>query len=176
MGKVFFTSDLHFGHELLTQALRKMSAKESDELIIENWNSIVTKHDKVYVLGDLTMEKHSNLCLLKQLRGDITVVGGNHDIQKCCKAITGMNIPVMGVLKYKGFLCTHIPIHPLFLKECRGNIHGHIHVPDSEHDYDMTLPAGSDKYYNVNCEFHDYKPVEFQEIESYFKQLSEMNI
>ena len=172
MGKVYFTSDLHFGHDLLCNALRKMSAKESDELIIENWNNIVTKRDVVYVLGDITMEKRSNLELLKKLKGTITVVGGNHDVKKCCRTLYDMDIPVMGVLRYNDFICTHIPIHPLFLKECRGNIHGHIHVPDAEHDYDMRLPKGSERYYNVNVEFHDYKPVSFEEIETYFRTLN----
>lgn len=172
MGKVYFTSDLHFGHELLTRALRNMSAKESDELIIDNWNSIVTKRDVVYILGDITMEKRSNLCMLDKLVGSKVVVGGNHDVKRCCVTLKDMGIPVMGVLKYKGFLCTHIPIHPIFLKECRGNIHGHIHVPSAENDYDMTLPQGSERYYNVNVEFHDYKPVSFEEIESYFVILS----
>ena len=145
-----------------------MSAKESDELIIDNWNSVVTKHDKVYMLGDITMEKRNNLSLLKKLKGDITVVGGTHDTQECCKTLMDMQIPVMGVLKYKGFICTHIPIHPLFLKECRGNIHGHIHIPVTTDNYDMPLLEGSHRYYNVNCEFHGYKPVLFDSIEEYF--------
>jgi len=172
MCKVFFTSDLHFGHELLCQALRNMSAKESDELIIDNWNSIVTKRDTVYILGDITMEKHANISMLDKLVGNKVIVGGNHDVRKCCVALQDMNIPVMGTLSYKGFLCTHIPIHPLFLKECRGNIHGHIHLPDSESNYNMLLPEGSERYYNVNCEFHNYKPVYFEEIVSYFENLN----
>lgn len=172
MSRVFFTSDLHFGHKGLIECLRHMSPEESDELIIDNWNSIVSKHDKVYVLGDITMEKPANLDVLNRLKGDIAIIGGNHDTQKCCKAISALNIPVLGVLSYKGFLCTHIPIHPLFLKECRGNIHGHIHIPDTEHNYNMTLPQGSDRYFNVNCEFHDYKPVPFETIENYFISLA----
>lgn len=173
MGKVYFTSDLHFGHELLTNALRGMTSKESDELIIHNWNEIVTKRDVVYILGDITMEKRSNLPVLGKLKGMKVVVGGNHDVKKCCSTLKDMGITTMGVLRYKDFICTHIPIHPLFLKECRGNIHGHIHVPDSSHNYNMTLPPGSERYYNVNVEFHEYKPVSFDEILSYFDGLED---
>lgn len=32
---VYFTSDLHFGHEKLCRGLRGMSAEESDKLIID---------------------------------------------------------------------------------------------------------------------------------------------
>lgn len=85
MARVFFTSDLHFGHENLCKAVRNMTAKESDELIIHNWNSVVTKRDKIYVLGDFTMEKRCDLDILKQLKGDIVIVGGNHDVLRCCR-------------------------------------------------------------------------------------------
>lgn len=57
MSRVFFTSDLHFGHENLYQGLRGMTAQESYDLIKRNWNKVVTKRDIVYVLGDITMEK-----------------------------------------------------------------------------------------------------------------------
>ena len=61
MSRVFFTSDLHFGHENLCRVIRGMSAKESEELIIENWNKVVTKRDLVYILGDFTFEKASRI-------------------------------------------------------------------------------------------------------------------
>ena len=68
---VFITSDLHFGHENLCRGLRNMSSKESDELIISNWNKIINKKDKVFILGDLTMEKPNIIMdYLNQLKGE----------------------------------------------------------------------------------------------------------
>lgn len=61
MGRVFFTSDLHFGHKNLCNSLRKMSEDESDSIIINNWNRVVRKKDTVYILGDITMEKHKDI-------------------------------------------------------------------------------------------------------------------
>lgn len=161
MARVFFTSDLHFGHQNLCRNIRGMSVKESDELIIHNWNSVITKRDKVYVLGDFTMEKRCDIEILKQLKGDIVIVGGNHDILRCCREYQYLGIPVMGCLQYKGFLCTHVPIHPEELQYYRGNIHGHIHC----NKFDGGLGNG---YYNVNTELHNYTPVLFDEIEQYF--------
>ena len=43
MAKVFFTSDLHFGHKNLCEGLRGMTAEDSDALIISNWNKVVFK-------------------------------------------------------------------------------------------------------------------------------------
>jgi calcineurin-like phosphoesterase family protein len=156
MSRVFFISDLHFGHKNL-ENLRGRSVEETDNLIINNWNNIITKRDVVYVLGDITMEKYSLLSFyLNQLKGDIRVIGGNHDNIQCCKELQRLNIPVMGCLEYKGFICTHIPIHPHELKGFyRGNIHGHIH--------DISVDLGPD-YINVTCEHINYIPITLEKI------------
>lgn len=172
MSRVFFTSDLHFGHESLCKVLRGMTAKESDELIIHNWNSVVTKRDKVYVLGDFTMEKRCDIEILKQLKGDIVIVGGNHDVLRCCREYQYLGIPVMGCLQYKGFFCTHVPIHPHELDFYRGNIHGHIHRKGVVDGLEHNTQSLGERYFNVNTEFHNYTPVLFDEIEQYFINLN----
>lgn len=170
MGKVFFTSDLHFGHKNLCIALREMSAEESDAIIIENWNKTVSKHDTVYVLGDITMEKHQSICdYIKKLNGRIVLIGGNHDVRRCCTMYQKLGVTVMGCLVYKGFICTHIPIHPTQLTGFQGNIHGHIHKSGifiEQGVYDPPKIEGP--YYNVNTEFHDFTPVPFEDIKSWF--------
>lgn len=170
MAKVYFTSDLHFDHANLCVGLRQIDVLESNKKIIHNWNSIVTKRDTVYVLGDITMENHRNIeYFIKQLKGRIIVVGGNHDTVKCCSEYQRLKIPVMGTLQYKGFLCTHVPVHPTQLVGFNGNIHGHIHLSgiiDGVGNYNPPQLEG--KYYNVNTEFHQYKPVLFDEIKNYF--------
>lgn len=172
MSRVFFTSDLHHAHENLCVSLRGMSAAESTELIVKKWNSVVHKRDVVYVLGDLTMEKHSPIeSLIKRLNGRIVVVGGNHDTSRCCKEYARLGITVMGVLEYKGFICTHIPIHPNELEFCRGNIHGHIHKQGVIEGFEYNPKQLGNDYYNVNVEFHDYTPVPFTEIEKHFKTI-----
>lgn len=163
---VFFISDLHFGHKNLCEELRGISSEESDKLIIKNWNQRVKKKDVVYILGDIVMENHNKVEeYMNQLHGIKYVVGGNHDTRKVCEKLSAMGIPVMGCVKYKGFICTHIPIESSQVNFFRGNIHGHIHINEKRNE-----PIG--RYYNVNCEFHNYTPIPFEQIESYFSNLN----
>lgn len=159
----FFTSDLHFGHRSLDEHLRNIPTEECDNLIISNWNKIVHKQDLVYILGDITMEEPYRIeFFIKQLKGRIYVVGGNHDTRQCCSELNRLGIPVMGCIDYKGYTVTHIPVCEQELAFYRGNIHGHIHTFSRS-----MLPI--DKYYNVNTEFHNYKPINFEEIEESFQ-------
>ena len=171
MAKVFFTSDLHFGHKNLCEGLRGMTAEESDALIISNWNKVVSKRDIVYVLGDITMEKHKNIKdYISKLNGHIRIVGGNHDNVRCCHEYRELGITVMGVLIYKNYICTHIPIHESQLYGFAGNIHGHIHRQGEIDGLGHYTPATLDptKYYNVNTEFHSFTPIEFEQIKKEF--------
>lgn len=170
MSKVYFTSDPHFEHEKLCQGLRNMSSKESDKLIIDNWNSTITKRDRVYIVGDVSMENPKVIArIMPKLKGDIVIIGGNHCTLPCCREYMKLGIPVMGVLQYHGFLCTHIPVHPTQLYGFKGNIHGHVHLSGIIKDLGVYDPPQLEgPYYNVNVEFHDYKPVLFEDIKQYF--------
>lgn len=171
MSRVFFTSDLHFGHKNLCEGIRGMTVEKSDQLIINNWNKVITKRDIVYILGDVVMEKPDNVVkYLSQLNGQIRIVGGNHDTRECCEIYHQLGIPVLGCLKYKGFLCTHVPAHPYEVQRehkqlFRGNIHGHIHCNE-----DTNLGP---LYYNVNTELHNYTPIAFDDLVSDFMNRKE---
>lgn len=170
---VFITSDLHFGHENLCRGLRNMSSKESDELIISNWNKIINKKDKVFILGDLTMEKPNIIMdYLNQLKGEKEIILGNHDY-KSAKILIDNNIKVSGGCLYKGFWLSHIPIHESQLEFVRGNLHGHIHEPgniEGYGEYNPKINLGV-KYFNVNIEFNNYFPFNFENIIDYFLNL-----
>lgn len=170
MSKVYFTSDPHFEHEKLCNGLRNMSSKESDELIIDNWNSIITKKDRIYIIGDVSMEDPKVIArIMPKLKGSIVIIGGNHCTLPCCREYMKLGIPVMGVLQYHGFLCTHIPVHITQLYGFKGNIHGHVHLSGIIKDLGVYDPPQLEgPYYNVNVEFHDYKPVLFEDIKQYF--------
>lgn len=82
MGKIFVTSDTHFGHDReFVWGLRGFSSiEEHDAAIIANWNSVVGPDDVVYHLGDVMLKdnEHGMNCL-RQLNGTIYIVPGNHD-------------------------------------------------------------------------------------------------
>jgi len=134
MSKVYFISDLHIGHKRICEFSGPMrgnciTVEEHDAWIIEQWNSRVTKHDLVWILGDVCFDK-TKLDTLKKLRGSKHLILGNHDefLVEYPKYFNKIH----GFLKYKGAWLSHAPIHP---DELRGkvNIHGHVHhktVPD----------------------------------------------
>jgi calcineurin-like phosphoesterase family protein len=157
-----------------------MTTEESDKLIIDNWNKVVTKRDLVYVLGDITMENQNDIPkYISQLNGRIVLIGGNHDTKQCCDVYRKLGITVMGCLKYKGFICTHIPVHPYELEQdgrqlLRGNIHGHVHrsgIIDGE-EYAPKTDYGP-LYYNVNIELHNYTPIAFDDLVLDFQKRKE---
>ena len=84
---VYFTSDLHFGHELMLKKypnFRKgANAAEMDENLIAVWNALVTPEDLVYNLGDVSFHRDfAHKCeLLRRLNGRHFLVRGNHDEQ-----------------------------------------------------------------------------------------------
>ena len=153
MADIYFISDPHFGH--INMALKRGfdTVEEHDELIVSNWNKVITKRDVVYLLGDITMEK-GNYDVLDRLNGIIKVVLGNHDMpQHVPKLLEKVN-KVSGCIKWKDCILTHIPIHPMEIDRFRYNIHGHIHEYDTGHP----------KYINVSCETIGYTPRTFEEL------------
>lgn len=173
MSNIFFTSDPHFGHFNLQNGLRKF---ESDELVIENWNKQVCKRDRVYILGDFCMQKPSVIrTILPRLKGDIILIGGNHDNLPCSREFMRQGIPIIGSLTLHDLIFTHIPIHPTQLDfGWKGNVHGHIHiVGDIENRKYEPKTIADPRYYNVNVEFHDYQLVPLDTIDKYYQQLNQ---
>jgi len=159
MAQLYHYSDPHFSH--LNIAIKRgfQTVEEHDEYIIQQWNSTVNKNDKIFLHGDITMEK-DKYSILKRLKGQIVVIGGNHDKPGHAKEMLKYVSGFAGAIKYKGFILTHIPIHPIELDDKRfiANIHGHFH-----------LKVLDDKrYINVSAENINYKPVLFTEISAQF--------
>lgn len=86
MPNVYFTSDLHLGHRRILElypwrpfALER-DIEAHDNRLIEMWNSIVSRHDIVYVLGDLSLRPVSETRqILERLNGHKFLCPGNHD-------------------------------------------------------------------------------------------------
>ena len=80
---IYFTSDLHLGDERLNLYGRDLIANNSteiDELIIENWNKLVSEKDTVYVLGDVCYNS-DKAHLISFMRGRKILIKGNYDEQ-----------------------------------------------------------------------------------------------
>ena len=83
MRKIFFTSDMHFGHENVIKFDNRpfKTVEEMDEELIRRWNAKVGKGDLVYVLGDMIWKSRNGDAeqLIKSLNGQIILIKGNHD-------------------------------------------------------------------------------------------------
>jgi len=131
MSKVYVISDTHFGHKkIITFGIKQREFKtieEHDKAIVERWNSVVTKHDTVWHLGDVFFGKDGHW-ILAGLNGNKKLVMGNHDHYPIDIYKTYFS-HIYGAAEYDGCLLTHIPVHKDHLRpRWRKNIHGHLHT------------------------------------------------
>ena len=151
MSKKWIISDLHFGHDNIVKFSRDYregnNAEEHDEWLINQINSVVKKHDLLYILGDVAFCKKSLEKVKKIKAGNRILIRGNHDLEPTQEYLKYFS-QVYGLLSVKGaFWLSHAPIHP---QELRGrfNIHGHVHQ-NSVRKEDGTL---DEKYINACVE------------------------
>ncbi len=159
MCRVFMISDLHLGHEGALQWAREYregnNAREMNEWLISQWNSVVTKRDLVWVLGDVCMKIEDMECL-DRMNGTKKLILGNHD--KFDYGVYKKYFKQMyAYTKYKGFWLSHMPVHTNQAERVRGNIHGHLHQ-------NLT---GENFHYNVCVEHCKGVPIEFKRILEY---------
>lgn len=154
MSIVRFISDLHFGHEWAYLSRGFSDIYSHDEHIIAEWNKVVHKKDTTFILGDLTMENKNHLYRLDALLGRKILIGGNHDKRKDFQEISNYVESIVGCMKYKNFMLTHIPIHPSQLTKLYGNIHGHIHSDQ----------INDNRYINVCCEIVNFVPQTLEQL------------
>lgn len=173
MSVVRFIGCLHLGHKNLAQWRGFQDEYYHDEHLIKQWNSVVSKRDTTYILGDVTMETDKWYYQLDRLNGRKIVVLGNHDryqnIPELLKYVDG----VAGAVDYKGCMLTHVPIHPNEVHFYRLNIHAHIHhnnkleevfCKDSYEDEGSKKSETKFKYANVDALLMDFKPRTLNEL------------
>jgi|YelNatPaOPRAMG01_1025707.scaffolds.fasta_scaffold50800_1 calcineurin-like phosphoesterase family protein len=80
--KYFITSDLHFNHKNIIEYSNRPfnSVEEMNETLINNWNSVVSMDDIVYIDGDLAFGSKGKIReILNRLNGSKILIKGNHD-------------------------------------------------------------------------------------------------
>ena len=170
---VYFTSDLHLGHDkdFIYKERGFDNINSHDIAILKNWNSVVTPDDIVYVLGDLMLGDNSTgMSILKQLNGTIYIILGNHDTDPRIALYKTLpyvaDISFADRIRYKGytFFLSHYPM-------CTGNLDdgapikarvinlcGHSHIKNRFKDMDKGL------IYHVEIDCHNNFPISFDEI------------
>ena len=82
MGKKFYISDTHWGHNNVLAFDQRpfKTVEEMDAELIRRWNSVVDPGDIVYILGDMFwMSPAKAKPIMEQLNGQKFLVKGNHD-------------------------------------------------------------------------------------------------
>lgn len=173
MGKTFLTSDPHFNHKnILAYEPESRPFKTIDEMneaIISNWNSVVSKDDDVWVLGDFFMGQLMDIgYILSRLNGHIHLVRGNHDQKNRLHVYEdefGIDVHDIAYLTYKGrfFILCHFPLQSEeFIKMVRQDnseviiCYGHIH---------HNAPTGYvDGTFHVGMDTNNLTPVDIEDI------------
>jgi calcineurin-like phosphoesterase family protein len=78
---IFFTADLHISHFNIIKYCKRpfKTVEEMNEKLIQNWNSIISKNDTVFHLGDFVFKNSNYKIYEKVLNGKIIHIKGNHD-------------------------------------------------------------------------------------------------
>ena len=106
MANIWFTSDLHFGHdrEFIWKARGFESVEEMNKAIVERFNSKVQPEDTVYILGDIMLGDNAvGEYYLSQLNGEKIIILGNHDTgtRKMIYDAYAKEVTFAKVIKYK---------------------------------------------------------------------------
>lgn len=155
----YYISDQHHGHiGILKWRSNFKNIEEMDELIINNWNRKVTKHDRVFILGDFSLgTKEYTLKILRKLNGEKLLIRGNH-----CSVIKYAEVKAkFGFIKdyycKDGIVMCHYPF-----MSWRGqhkdwiSLYGHTHANYPR----IRIPNA----YNCCVEVNNYEPCTLEEI------------
>ncbi len=149
--KVWFTADLHFGHEGIISSCKRPFHSEFDMDIdlVNNWNDAVGKRDHIFILGDFSFQsRKETMQTAKRLNGIKYLIEGNHDRMIACNP---SNIFEGGVEKYHEIYVDRQKIvmcHFAFrswnaMHYGSWNLHGHSHgnLPSSGKQLDVGVDS-----------------------------------
>lgn len=173
--QVFFTSDTHFGHSNIIKYCQRPfnSAEHMDEVLISNWNEVVSPQDIVFHLGDFCFGSDKEwIKILQRLNGTKYLILGNHDLKKIANSsqiqdyFADINMQMRVVVDKQKMLLNHYPF--LCFEGGYQNVwqlFGHVH--SSKHS------TGLDKerlvhlfptQYDVGVDNNNYRPVSFAQV------------
>jgi len=136
--------------------------EEMNEVMINNWNSVVGDKDDVYNLGDIffTSDMTKQTEVLNRLNGKHHFIIGNHDkrnrIERIFNKFASVNHELCVQHGYSWFLLSHCPY-----LEWAGMEAGHINVYGHTHENmeKQIEPSLSIRQINVGVDAWDFTPV-----------------
>lgn len=175
--ETFFVSDTHFFHKNIIEYQRSSwcsSVEEMNDVLISNWNSVVSPHDIVWHLGDFAFAGITRLRdLLLRLHGHIHLVPGNHDdpkvwqklhddgIVQLHRPIKNLKLQTAPSSHTRAVLC-HFPIESW--ADCHlGSWHLHGHSHGSSRTFGRRLDVGIDAH-------EHHRPLHLDEVRDILSQ------
>ncbi len=170
----FYIADTHFGHDNIIRLCNRpfKNAEEMDKVLIENWNSVVTDKDDVYILGDFAyrFEQGKLQQYLESLKGRKYMILGNHDkdIRRNAHNDAFVWVKDYADISDNGrrVILSHYPMvewNGFF----RGSIHLYGHIHNNVDNAAYSIMSKIANAYNVGADILDYTPRTLDEVISY---------
>jgi len=154
--ETWIISDTHFFHENIGTYCNR--PQNWQELVIKNWNDLISPDETVLHLGDFALGNKTNFDLLSgMLRGRLLLIQGNHDrISKSYCETRGVTLIkdslTVEITDQMKLIFSHRPI--VTLEDGWINLHGHIHnVPPPPEGSNLGL-----NHINMSVEIREYRP------------------
>lgn len=147
MNEVFFTADTHFDHDNIRRHTNRpfKTVEEMNEVLIDNWNSLVKPSDTVFILGDFAWKRHAYF--LGMLSGAKILIRGNHDkmSEDCFKQFKEVHDVCYRQFNNIGIFMSHYA-HVTWRNLIHGtwHIYGHSHGTLPEFEHKLACDVGVD--------------------------------
>lgn len=181
MSKNFFIADLHFGHFNIVRYDNRpfKTTEEMDNVLIKNWNNVVSDEDTVYILGDISWHDEAKTVeIFNKLKGTKILIKGNHDsikrgsrLMKCFASVH--DYYELYLNKKSKIVMSHYPM-PFWNGQFRDTVHlyGHVHNSHQWHIFENWIKEAKAlqdipmRVYNVGCmmDYIGYTPRTLEEI------------
>ena len=165
-----YISDLHFGHRNVIGFDHRPFAgvEDMDRVMIQLWNSRVSKDDEVYIVGDLCYRSEKTPdWYLRQLKGHKPLIIGNHDLatiqcENAHKYLESIDQMLHISDNDKQIVLCHYPMAEWY-KSRHGSwlIYGHIH---NSRDEVYEFMKSRDNALNAAACINNYTPASINEL------------
>jgi calcineurin-like phosphoesterase family protein len=154
-GKVWITSDLHFGHKNICRGVTNwrtqdgevpidstrdfQTVEQMNERLVDGINSVVGQDDTLIMLGDVSFGGFDNIGIFLErlVCHNIHLILGNHDthIEKNRDYVQGRFLSVQHYMEAningQDFVFCHYPLQSWHgLNKGVIHLHGHVHLPE----------------------------------------------
>lgn len=175
---LYFTSDLHLGHQnILPSRPQFKDIEEHDEYLIAQWNKKVHKNDEIYILGDLSFRSSYPISYyVNRMKGKKHLIIGNHDPywmryeEDLSKYFASVDKLTEIKVQKKLITMCHFPMlewaASRYIESAASYlIHGHIHGRKGDEVYEYIqkyLPHAL----NAGVDVNNFEPVTFEELKA----------